>query len=198
MQQKKITAIIMAAGFSRRMPEKNKLLLSLDGKQTLFEHTIAMLAATNEITEIIAVVRTGEFAQLCAGKVDKTVFNVSADEGISASIRQGVRYASGEYYLFLPADQPLLQSQHIQQICACAERGKIVVPCADTTPKGPCLFSYSFKNELLSLQGDTGGKQIIRRHSNDVIYTKIVPKEALDDADTKEAYEKLKRISKKI
>lgn len=197
MNQKHITAIIMASGFSTRMGAQNKLLLPF-AEHTLLEHTLETLLQTPSIRETIAVVRIDEVASLCTGKVDKIIFNQEAQEGISASIRLGVQSATGDYYLFLPGDQPFLKADHLEQICQCAQKGKIIVPCADDMPKGPCLFSDEFKNDLMLLQGSHGGKQIIINNQSSIIYTKISPSEALDDIDTQENYKRLRKKSKKI
>ncbi len=197
MKAKKVSAIIMAAGFSKRMEGRNKLLLPFEGK-TLLGHTLEILQEASYITEIIVVVRSGDVAKVCIGNADKIIFNQYAQEGISASIRIGVQYATGDYYLFLPADQPLLKAKHIDQICEKGEKNKIVIPCSEKIPRGPCLFSNVFKKELLELQGDRGGKQVIQKHQDAVVYTEIQPSDALEDADTWAIYSSLKKISKKI
>ena len=47
----------------------------------------------------------------------------------------------------------------------------------------PNIFSDRYRIDLLALEGDTGGKRIIRKHAEDTVYVDV-PAEELFDIDT--------------
>ena len=47
----------------------------------------------------------------------------------------------------------------------------------------PCIFSREYYQELMEITGDKGGKQIINRHPEDVMYFKIEDARELQDID---------------
>ena len=47
----------------------------------------------------------------------------------------------------------------------------------------PVLFSAVYREELLGLRGDTGGKAIVRRHPNEVCLCQVSDPRALEDMD---------------
>ena len=69
---------------------------------------------------------------------------------------------------------------------------KIVAPeGADGRLGNPCLFRAAYFPELAALEGDRGGKRIIRAHPEAVL-TVPLPEEELFDTDTKEDLSRLK------
>lgn len=48
----------------------------------------------------------------------------------------------------------------------------------------PCIFSRKYYQELMKITGDKGGKQIINRHPDDVVYLEIKDARELVDIDT--------------
>ena len=55
----------------------------------------------------------------------------------------------------------------------------------------PVIFSKKYINELLSLEGDIGGKKIIKGHLNDFQLVNINDEIELVDIDTQEEYVKI-------
>ena len=47
-----------------------------------------------------------------------------------------------------------------------------------------CIFSRKYYQELMEITGDKGGKQIINRHPDDVVYLEIKDARELVDIDT--------------
>jgi CTP:molybdopterin cytidylyltransferase MocA len=63
---------------------------------------------------------------------------------------------------------------------------------AESGPEGkksaggsPNIFSCRYRDELMSLEGDKGGKRVIRKHEDDTVYIEV-PAEELYDVDTPE------------
>lgn len=92
-----------------------------------------------------------------------------------------------EYYMFAVADQPYLKSQSvIKLIDKVLENtgGKQLVfslRCGDAVGN-PCVFNSSLIPQLLSLEGDKGGRSVAKKH--DCVYVDIADESELMDIDT--------------
>ena len=53
------------------------------------------------------------------------------------------------------------------------------------TPGNPVIFHESFVPELMELQGDTGGKSVLKRHMEEVFFYEIESPGELEDWDMK-------------
>ena len=186
-----ILAIILAAGFSKRMGE-NKLLLEYKGK-TFIQTIIEKLLEIN-FNKIILVVSNLEIYK----KYDKKVFvifNDKAENGISESIKKAVAYAKNnlevDKYMFFVADQPLLKKETILKIIEESNSNKITVPKSNNTMYNPVIFPNKYNSELLNLEGDKGGKQIILKHLDDIAFVDIEDSNEFQDVDVIEEYLKL-------
>src|SRR5258706_1708260 len=94
-----LSAIVLAAGSSRRMGNKNKLMLPYKGKTVLIHTVENILAAGFE--EVIVV--TG-FESALVGKALRWLpvrfaHNPRFEEGMTGSIQTGVRAATGKGYM---------------------------------------------------------------------------------------------------
>lgn len=186
-----ISAIIMASGYSRRM-KKNKLLLEYKGK-TLIQQTIEMVLKC-DFSQIILVAREKEILQLGKNSGLTVIENKNADRGISESIKLGVTYADDcDGYMFFTADQPLLNVNIINKLLQlfCKDKSHIIVPHYAGRRGSPVIFPKKFKQDLLHLQGDVGGKVIINKYSQQVCFVEIDDEKSLFDIDTQEDYKKI-------
>jgi len=186
---KATTAIILASGLSGRMGGVQKLLLPLGG-QPMLQYTLD-LAALFPFSRTI-VVTVPEVAQQIQTTA-KLIINPSPESGQSSSLRLGVQAALPDTsLLFLPGDQPLLDTIVLQAILTADDGTSIVYPItADGTPKSPVLFAPRFRNALLALQGDEGGRQLRRQFPAACRAVQIPSDHALSDVDTPAEYEEI-------
>lgn len=189
--KKKVSAIVLASGFSRRMGEQEKLLLPV-GEKTMLGHLLDTILDTTLFQEIILVAREPKVIEEGAKRNIRTIKNDQADEGISASIRKGIEAATGNYYMFFVADQPFLEAKHIQILYDAIEDEKIICPRAERASGNPCIFPKKFREKLLALKDEEGGKQVIKSQAKDVKYIDIVDPEALRDIDDYEQYKRMR------
>jgi len=190
-----ITAIILAAGLSRRM-NGDKLHLKLNGIEII--DTVLSTVASVDFNEKI-VVTNDPVIEVKANFLNlNPVPNLEAPIGQSTSIVKGIlasdKSASG--YLFIMGDQPLLSKDSIEVILKAFKESptSIILPIYGEKPGSPVLFPSTLKNELLSLEGDFGGKVVIRSHPELVKKVSISSHQELFDVDTKEDYEAIKKI----
>ncbi len=97
--------------------------------------------------------------------------------------------------MFFTGDQPLLDSHTINLLLNkfINNNDYIVIPKYKNTVGSPTIFPEKFKNELLNLQGDIGGKIIINNHMNKILFVDLKNRYSLFDIDTPEDYEYIKK-----
>ena len=184
-----ITGIILASGFSRRM-EDEKLLLKVDGLPMV--ERVIKTAHVSLLDEIILVYRRDAIKALAIHYRVKTVLNPHAEKGQSEAVKLGVAHVppGSDGYMFLVGDQPYLTHSTVNKLIDIfnLHRDCIIIPLYNGARGNPVIFPSSFKCELLSLQGDCGGRTVAERMGNMV---KLVPIESLlegADIDTREVY----------
>lgn len=192
----KITAIVMASGYARRMGE-NKLLLKYKGK-TFIQHTLDKVKKCNFYSKIV-VARDKAIIELAESLDFKTVKNEWADKGQSEAIKLGLNNSPvSDGYMFFTSDQPLLDIETIELLMDAfyKNNNSIIVPRFMGRKGSPVVFSSKFFKELIQLQGDTGGKKVINDHRESIIFVEVKREEVLMDVDTWEDYYMLKTIGK--
>lgn len=188
-----ISGIILASGFSNRMGQ-DKLLLQID--QTTIVEKVIQAAVASVLDEVILVYRRNAVETITASYPIKAVHNIDAEKGQSTSVIRGIHAAAPatEAYVFMVGDQPFLNATTINRLAAChAEHPKkIIVPTYDGRNGNPVLFPSSYKNDLLNIQGDRGGRTVIEAAGDNVIHIKIAHSHIGYDVDTPEDFSKIK------
>ncbi|MBS7007752.1 nucleotidyltransferase family protein [Anaerostipes sp.] len=184
----KIHMILLAAGFSSRFGS-NKLLYPVDGK-AMFLHTMTLMAELAEElkeADVSVVTRYQEISDEAEKMGIRCLINSHSERGISSSMQIGLKanLEDEDYYAFFTADQPSLKKETVRKfLCRFLESGKgIGCVSVQGTAKNPCVFHSCYAQELLSIQGDRGGKQVVNRHPEDVFLYEIREEEA-EDIDT--------------
>ena len=185
----KISAILLAAGLSRRMGGTDKLLLDYDGK-TLLSRAIALMDSL-PVYEKILVTTLGRLNHVSVPDSVRVLINQYPEDGQSGSMHLGLRAASGEYYLFLAADQPLLEAADLKPVLDAAEKNKIVYPTVEGSPCTPALFSSVFREELLSQSGDSGGRLLRMAYPDACRAVEVGNPKNFVDIDCVESYKSL-------
>lgn len=180
-----VDAILMASGFSRRFGTVNKLAQPFCGKP-LLQHTLALVCGMPVFSAVHLVYAQPEIKSLAKGYPVQYIYNQNPGRGQCESIRLGVLSSGADYYLFLPCDQPLLNSQTLQSILNLRRHGCIVHPAHDGHPGSPVLFSSSFRQQLLTLPDGEGGRLILRQNPGALIAAGMPSPLPLADIDTPE------------
>ena len=122
---RRVTAIILAAGLSKRLG-RNKLLLPL-GDETVL-HKTAKAALASAVSEVILVTghEEAEVKQAVEGLSVHTTHNPRYAEGQSTSMIAGIEAApeDAEAYLFVLGDQPLLTPGIVNGLIALYEESR--------------------------------------------------------------------------
>lgn len=198
-----IHIIYMAAGNSRRFGS-NKLFYELDGKpmyRQLLERLVEIkdrynkLKSDSPVIDITVVTRYREILDYCACIPDcHAVLSPDSEKGISYTIKAGImavqeqkKTGMQDYYMFAVADQPYLKSQSVIKLIdkVLGNKGNIRLAfslrCGDAVGN-PCVFHSSLIQQLLSLEGDKGGRSVAKKH--DCVYVDIADELELMDIDS--------------
>lgn len=198
-----IHIIYMAAGNSRRFGS-NKLFYELDGKpmyRHLLERLIEIKDRYNKLKsdspaiDITVVTRYREILDYCSSIPDcHAVLSPDSEKGISHTIKAGImavqeqkKTSMQDYYMFAVADQPYLKSQSVIKLIDKVLENKgnkrlvFSLHCGDAVGN-PCVFHSSLIPQLLSLEGDKGGRSVAKKY--DCVYVDIADERELMDIDT--------------
>lgn len=177
-----IHCVVLAAGFGRRFAG-DKLNAPVNGRP-MYRHIWDILTdlSREELCDAYLVTRRDAIFG-----IENAAYNDCAEEGVSSSIRRGLNALpqDGLPVAFFVADQPFLQKETVRGFLRAYEcRGKGIL-CAAWNGRGgnPVLFHRKYEAELRALQGDTGGKAVLRRHPDDVAYFQVSEEKELLDLD---------------
>lgn len=197
---KNIGAVILSAGTASRMG-RQKLLLPLAG-QPLLAHVLQTVAGL-PWADCLAVIGepADELAAVCCAQGIRAVYNPRREEGQATSIVLAEKELTSELagIMFFLGDQPLVPVALLEAVAArftqAADPKVIVVPSFQGQRYSPVLFGSYWRPALAALSGDTGGRQIMRAHPEQVIELPWSEVSAFYDADTWQEYQELLRLA---
>ncbi|MBP6063039.1 MAG: putative selenium-dependent hydroxylase accessory protein YqeC [Fusobacteriaceae bacterium] len=168
---KKISAIGLFSGLSKRMG-KDKLLIQYKGK-SLIMHIIEKLNKINFYEKLF--VSTPSKIELLKGYLTDNwilVENIEPEIGQSQSIKLGIESLNNNFiesYMFFTGDQPFLTEETILELIKESLKPeniyKVMIPYIGKSSFSPVIFPSKYKDNLLSIKGDKGGKSVIKDDS---------------------------------
>lgn len=186
-----ITAIILAAGESKRMGEP-KMLLPW-GKSTVLQTVISTFQAAG-IKDIL-VVTGGARQQVEAliGKTVQTVFNENYQTGeMLSSIQLGlsVKMREAGAALICLGDQPQVEERSVRRICNAflESKSQIVVPSYQMQRGHPWLAARPLWGELLDMKPPKTPRDFLKKHAREIHYVNVDTPSVIADLDTPEDY----------
>lgn len=185
-------AVILAAGFSRRLPGENKLLKQYHG-QPLLAHAVATAAALG-LGETVVVGRsdTPSVEQIATNAGLRSLENPDAVAGMGGSIAAGVRaLRPGLAGIFIAlGDMPFVTPEDYRALAAAHERqpARICVPVWEGQRGHPVLFGADYRSALARLSGDEGARAVLARHAAQIVAVPATSPGVLADLDTAEDF----------
>lgn len=185
-----IHILYLAAGQARRYGS-NKLLADWQGKP-LYRHGLdAILSAVcgREDCTLTVVTCWDPILQQMKTAGIRVIDCPDSHLGVSHTIRAGIRslpaLTDEDYLCFAVADQPGLKEKSVAGLLSAAEKRPLTACLANGDRSGnPVLFSASLAEELCALEGDRGGKAVMRRYPENHLDVPCDPAE-LEDIDVK-------------
>lgn len=186
-----VVAILLAAGQSRRMGAFKPLLPF--GKTTVIGNCISNLRSGG-VPQVI-VVAGNRVAELKASlgdlAADHFVVNPDLQSEMSASLACGVRAlpATAKAVLIALADQPAIPPTVIKSILDAWRAGeKLIVPQFNDRGGHPVLVDLEFRDQLLTLDPQSGLKALFDAHKSQVHRLKVDSSYIARDLDTWDDY----------
>jgi molybdenum cofactor cytidylyltransferase len=187
-----IGIILLAAGSSSRMG-RSKQLLEIDGEQLLLRSTkVALLAAAEKVLVVLGAKELAHRKVIQHQPVE-IIGNENWQKGMGSSLKKGLKELllttpKLDAALVMVCDQPLLTTQHLNQIIKKFELTKspIVASFYSGTAGVPVLFAKSIFEKLLNVEDKEGAKKIIQLHK-EWVKTVDFPQGSID-LDTPEDY----------
>ncbi|MEA3453642.1 MAG: nucleotidyltransferase family protein [Candidatus Caldatribacteriota bacterium] len=192
-----IAGIILGAGEGKRIG-KSKLSLPLGNKKVV--EWVLQSAGQSDLGRIILVIRPNDKAMLEIGKKwgAEIVINPDFRKGMSTSIQEALKKIDSqdvEGFFLILGDQPFITPSIINQLVTSFSPGnsEIVVPYYKERRGNPVLFDISWKEELMAITGDVGGRVLIKAHPEKVKKVKVSDEAIILDIDGEEDYLKAKK-----
>jgi len=191
-----VAGVLRASGLSRRFGRANKLLLPLHGVPLVRRTARAFVDAGLDPIVVVVGHQADEVAHAVSGVGADIVLNPDFKQGQSRALVRGVGAVEDAAAAVIGvADQPFLSAAVVRSLLqAYRETGSsLVVPRYAGRRGNPVLFDRVHFPELLRVEGDTGGKQVIERHREEIAWVDVVDARAGMDLDTAEEYRVLAR-----
>jgi molybdenum cofactor cytidylyltransferase len=186
----RIAALLLAAGLSRRMAPRNKLVVP-DATGTAMVARAADAVLASRARPVIAVLghQADEVAAALGPRKLRMVRAPDYESGLSASLRAGLAAlpAEAEAVLVCLGDMPLVTRNLIDRLLDAYdpdEGNLIVVPTHHGKRGNPVLWDRRFFAEMTALTGDTGARTLLLRHAEHVVEVESETDEVLLDFDT--------------
>ncbi len=179
---RKIAVILEAAGDSKRFGS-NKLLHIMDDGRPMIASILDAVRPLDVYKKIL-VTQYDEVAKLASGF--DIVMNDRPDLGISRSMKLGLMSAGdADAYIFCVCDQPGLTTATIEKLIDAYKKGTagIVSLAWQGKMRNPKIFSSLYREDLMKLEGDTGGRQIIDAHKKDLLLVEAESEDEVIDID---------------
>lgn len=190
----KLAVVILAAGFGRRFGS-NKLYAEWNGVP-LYKRTIKLYQNVKkkaeedremEITcELILVTQYEKIYEYAKEQGLKALINPHPELGISSTMKIGLKEAlTSDACMFAVSDQPWLKEETVIRLIKeyANSKKQMALVSRNGISGNPCIFSGRYYQDLLSLEGDRGGKRILNRHPEDVVWVEAGDDEELKDMD---------------
>ncbi len=182
-----VRALILAAGSSTRFG-KQKLCEKLPGGRTVLDETLNRIKLAVPRVKVITSVQVYE--ALSNLNDDFEVFP-DANIGMGATLSYGIRLTQkANACLVCLADMPFIQTTTYQKLTAHLTDKNIIVPIFEGRQGNPVGFGKRFFNELMLLNGDTGGRELLRHYSDVIHLVEVDDPAILYDIDTPADFEK--------
>ena len=181
-EERRLAVILEAAGDSKRFGS-NKLLHIMDDGRPMIASILDAVRSLDVYKKVL-VTQYGEVAEMAPDF--EVVMNSRPDLGISRSMQLGLMAAGdADAYMFCVCDQPGLRASTLESLIREYKKGTAGIISLAWQGKmcNPKIFSSRYREELMKLSGDTGGRQIIASHMEDLILVEAESEEEVKDID---------------
>lgn len=178
---KPVGAIVLAAGFSNRFGS-NKLLATLADGCAVIAQTMQRIDAA--LADSVVITRPELAPLLSPFQLNVQVFD-HAELGMGATLAYGMGFAqqwSG--CLVCLADMPFIATSTYRVLADQVTADSIIVPSYQSRAGNPVGFGSRWFAQLATLDGDFGGRTLIKNNPESVSHISVDDQAILNDIDT--------------
>tara|TARA_Y100000741_G_C18226123_1_gene547886 strand:+ start:103 stop:672 length:570 start_codon:yes stop_codon:yes gene_type:complete len=186
-----ISAILLAAGQSKRMNGENKLTKKINGVPLINLSILNILESS--IEELIIV--TGYQNEILESIINKDnkikiFFNNHYKSGMASSIKVGVSNLSkkSKAFFICLGDMPYVNRKIYEQLIKHANDKEIIIPTYNAKQGNPVLFSIKMKNKIMNVEGDLGAKELLKKYKDKVFNLPIDDSSILTNLNTIDSF----------
>ena len=196
----RVSAMVLAAGQSRRMGTINKLLAEIDGAPMVQRVVDAIARSRVDSTLVVTGHQSADVQTALLGRDVAFIDNPDFEEGLSASVRAGIASLGDDIdgVLICLGDMPRIKHDHIDQLIESfnpAEGRSICVPTSRGKRGNPVLFDRAFFPDLATLAGDVGARHLIGNNGDQVYEVEVADDSIFVDVDTPKALAEINEIA---
>ncbi len=189
---KKVAALVLAAGQSRRMGRDNKLLIEVDGEPMVRRAVDSALGSKADPVIVVTGHEQEEVAEVMDGLDVQFAHNPDFADGLSTSLKAGLAKLDHDVagIIIVLGDMPAVSSGVLDRLIEAfnpVEGRAIVVPTHQGKRGNPVLFGAEFFDEMLKIAGDVGARHLIGQHDDRLVEIEFENPATHLDIDTPEA-----------
>ena len=183
-----ISAILLAAGQSKRMNGENKLTKEIKGT-SLIKHAVQNILDSSVQELIIVLGYQKEIIEKLIDKNEKIkiVFNKNFESGMASSIKTGLNNLSEktEAFFICLGDMPMVNHDIYNQLIKSKNNKEIIVPTHKGQQGNPVLFAKTMKEKIMNITGDIGAKKILELNEDKILNFEIKDQNISKSFDTR-------------
>ena len=189
---KGITAILLAAGLSKRFGPANKLLVEVEGEPMVRRIAKTLCASKADRVVVVLGHQADQIASALSGLELETVINPNFNDGQVSSVRAGVQAVNTDAagFMMCLGDQPeLTGADYDAVIDAFSENpGRVLVPFLDGKRGNPVVLPIALREDILAGGVNVGCRSFIDNHPELVHRFDVANPGYRNDFDTPEAF----------
>lgn len=189
----RMAAVVLAAGSSRRMGDRHKLLLDVGGEPMIRRTVGNVLAFGPTETIVVTGHRADEVEVAVAGLPITIVRNPNHTEGQPTSVVAGVRALTRacDAVMIVLGDQPQVTAADFAALSDAYRNltdSGILVPHHNGARGNPVVFAARYIPSVISGSVNVGCRRLIETHGDDVAKVEMASDAFVRDCDTPEDY----------
>ena len=159
-----VFAIVLAAGSASRFGSSKQLAL-IDGIPLVQRTALVAAEVCGDNTVLVTGHNRQAVSEACSPLRGFLVVNEDYADGLGTSLAKAVRSVrhTAQAIIVLLADQAMVTAQHVQALCDAwtGADNEIVATAYANTTGAPVLFPRGCFDDLVALQGDSGGRHLL-------------------------------------